>query len=395
MALPLKYHWRNLFVRRTTTLLTVLVVASVVGTLTWILCFSESLTASLSMAQDRSKLIVIRRGSESETNSAITATEFNQLSQVNGISKDSAGGALASPELMVQVAVGRKRDVGKTKANVAVRGVTETALAIHRNVKLVEGRIFEKGEPEIIVGKRCAEQFTGLEIGRSVRLGSGARRDFRIVGYFTADGGPLESEIWGYLPALSNAYSREGYYSSAAMRLADGASPEAVVGQIAAPPIQLEAYTEADYWKKQSTNFDLYRLIASSLVAVIGIAAAFAVANTLFAMVAGRSREIAMLRTIGFSRGSILLGFVIEAVLLALIGGVLGCLGCGAWLALVGNTKDMFGGQTFTTLAFKMQLTPAIVATALGLVAVIGVLGALLPAVRASRLEVVSALREG
>lgn len=394
MALPLNYHWRSLFVRRTTTFLTILVVATVVGVLTWILCFSQALSASLSVASDPRKLIVIRRGSESETNSAITATEFNRLSQVSGVKRDEQGMAVISPELMVQVAVRRKRDRGRTSANMAVRGVTEVAFNVHRTVRLSEGRQFSVGEPEVIVGRRAAEQFSDLELGKSIRLGSGSKRDFRIVGYFTAEGGPLESEIWAYLPALSNAYGREGYYSSAALLLAEGADGADVVRRIGAPPIELEAATEADYWARQSTNFDLYRTIAGSLAAVISLAAAFAVANTLYAMVAGRSREIAMLRTIGFPGRSILLGFMVEAVLLSLIGGVLGCLGCAAWLALVGSTKDMFGARTFTTLAFQMRLTPLIVLSSLGLVVLIGVVGAIAPAIRASRVQVVQALRE-
>lgn len=393
MALPLHYHWRNLFVRRTSTLLTVLVVAAVVGTLTWILAFSTALRESLSIASDQRKLIVIRRGSESETNSAIRTDEFNRLHQLSGVARDERGEPLISPELMVQISLPRARDGGRTKANVAVRGVTQTAFQVHRVVR-PDGMLFSTGEPEVIVGRRVAEQFLGLQVGQTIHLGSGTKRAYRVVGTFSAGGGPLESEVWGYLGSLQNAYNRPGVYSSAALRLAEGADAAALAEQIRQPPIELEAETEAAYWARQSSNLDVYRVIAASLVAVIGVAAGFAITNTLFSMVAGRSREIAMLRTIGFSRGSILAGFVIESVMLSLIGGVLGCAGCAAWLALVGSTKDMFGARTFTTLAFQVRLTPLIVLAALLLVMLIGAAGAIAPAIRASRTRVIDALRE-
>lgn len=392
MALPLNYHWRNLFVRRTTTLLTVLVVAAVVGALTWILAFSAALSDSLSIASDPKKLIVIRRGSESETNSAIRTEEFNRLYQLPGLARVGDQPAV-SPELMVQVSLPRTRDGGKTKANVAVRGVTPLAFAVHSVVHL-DGPLFSTGEPEVIVGRRAAQQFLGLAVGQTIRLGSGTKRDFRVVGTFTAQGGPLESEIWGYLASLQNAYNRPGVYSSAALRLDDHADPQPLLKQIRQPPIELDAETEAGYWERQASNMNVYRIIAASLVAVIGLAAGFAITNTLYAMVAARSREIAMLRTIGFSRRAILSGFVVESVMLSLIGGLLGCAGCAAWLALVGSTKDMFGARTFTSLAFQIRLTPLIVATALTLVILIGALGAIAPAVRASRTQVIDALRE-
>ncbi|MCC6360335.1 MAG: ABC transporter permease [Phycisphaerales bacterium] len=391
MALPIGYHWRNLFVRKTSTLLTVLVVAAVVGALTWILGFATALSDSMAMASDPLKVLVIRQGSESETNSAIQTEEFNRLTQIRGAAVGADGRALVSPEVMVQISVPRK--TGKGRANVAVRGVTDLAFEVHRNIKPL-GQRFSTTEPEVIVGKRAAEQYVGLEIGAKVRLGTSNNREYRVVGFFSADGGPLESEIWGYLPSIQNAYGREGFYSSAAIRVADAASVRPLVEQIGAPPIQLLAESEAAYWKRQSKFFDAYKATASALVGVISIAAVFAIANTLYSMVAGRAREIAMLRTIGFGGRAILTGFVLESIMLSLIGGVLGCLGCSAWLALAGNTKDMFGASTFTALAFEIRLTPWIIAVAMSLVVGIGIIGALFPAVRASRLEVLAALRE-
>lgn len=223
MALSFSYHWRYLFVRKSTTLLTVLVIGAVVAVFVWMLCFTVALRESLAVANDKSKLIVIKKGATSESNSAITIPDYNRLSQLADVERDPATGqAILSPEMLVQVLIPRLRDGGKTSANVAVRGVTEEAFKVHRNLKLLGPR-FSVSEPEVIVGIGAARQFAGLEIGNSIDLGYGGNREFRIVGHFSADGGPFESEIWGYLPALMNAYNRT-MYSSVNLRLKDGAS---------------------------------------------------------------------------------------------------------------------------------------------------------------------------
>ena len=393
MALPIGYHFRHLLVRKTTTTLTLLVLSTVVGVLTWMLGFAGALRDSMSMASDDRKIVVVRRGSTAESNSAIPIDDYNQLSQVANVEVSSKSGEpLISPETLIQVSLPRKRDGGTTRANVAVRGVTEKAFEVHRNVK-PQGAGFSTGAPEVIVGLAAAKQFDGLGLGDIVSLGFGGDRAFKIVGYFSADGGPLESEIWGYLPALMNAYGRN-LYSSVNMLLRADADPQAAVKQIAGPPIEMDARTESDYWQEQSKNIRLYLYICYALVGMMCLAAIVSIANTMYATVAGRTREIAMLRTIGYSQMSILGGFVMEAVILSAVGGALGCLACFIWLKFMGNTKDMFGANTFTTLAFEITLTPLILGSALGSVILFGALGALLPAIRAARVQVVSALRE-
>jgi len=380
-------------VRKTTTTLTLLVVSAVVGVLTWMLGFAGALRDSMSMASDDHKIVVVRRGSTAESNSAIPIDEYNQLSQVADVEvSGKSGEALISPEILIQVSLPRKRDGGNTRANVAVRGVTEKAFEVHRNVK-PQGAIFSTGSPEVIVGLAAAKQFDGLSLGDTVSLGFGGDRAFKVVGFFSADGGPMESEIWGYLPALMNAYGRN-LYSSVNLLLRGDADPKHAVAQIAGPPIEMDARTETDYWQEQSKNIRLYLYICYALVGVMCLAAIVSIANTMYATVAGRTREIAMLRTIGYSQLSILGGFVLEAVILSAIGGALGCLACYIWLKVEGNTKDMFGANTFTTLAFEINLTPLILGGALGCVIVVGALGALMPAIRAARVLVVSALRE-
>jgi ABC-type lipoprotein release transport system permease subunit len=392
MALPLAYHWRNLFVRKATTALTVLVLAVVVGVFAWLSGFSDSLRQSLQTASDPAKLIVMKRSATSESNSAMLPEEYNKLNTTPGLARDAGGQPLISPEMMVQVSFPRIRDGGRTWGNVALRGVTPTAFLVHANVKTT-GRVFAPGSREVLVGSVAAKQFGGLDIGQSIQLGYGSDRAYTIVGHFTADGGPMESEIWGYLPSLMNSYNRT-MYSSAYLRIAKGADVGAAIEAINGPAIELEAQTEGQYWSQQSANIRVYLGITGMLVAVMSIAAICAIANTMFAMVAGRGREIAMLRTIGYSGRQILTGFVVEALLLSLLGGVLGCLGCLAWLWAAGNTKDMFGASTFTTLAFEISLSPLTALWALGAVASVGVIGAFVPALRAARTQVIAALRE-
>ncbi len=392
MALPFLYNWRNLFVRKTPTILTLLVIAAVVGVFTWMLGFAGALSSSLSVAGDEHKLIVIKRGATAESNSAITVDEFNKLSQLDAVARDPATGeSLQSPEMLVQIALPRVRDNGKTTANVAIRGVTPTAFKVHRNVRPLD-KVFDVGALEVIVGEAAAKQF-GLELGQTLNLGYGSDRGYTVVGLFSADGGPMESEIWGYLPALMNSYNRT-MYSSVNLRLREDADAKSAVDQIKGPAIQLEASTEREYWETQSSLINIYLAIAYVLVGIMSLAAIFSIANTMFSMVAGRTREIAMLRTIGYSGTQVLTSFLIESILLSLLGGIVGCLGCAAWLALAGNTKDMFGAKTFTTLAFTIRLTPMIIAGSLLLVTVVGALGALWPALRAARVQVIAALRE-
>lgn len=393
MALPLTYHWRSLFVRKTTTLLTVLVVAAVVGVFTWMMGFDAALRTSLSTASDDHKIIALRNGATSESNSALPVDQFNRLEQLTDVERDPAtGAALISPEMMVQVSLPRLNDARKTNANVAVRGVTEKAFQVHRNIKLL-GRSFSTGTPEVIVGQAAAKQFGGLEVGQTLRLGYSGDRNYTIVGHFSANGGPMESEIWGYLPSLMNSYNRT-MYSSAQLRVRDAADPSATVAVIQGPSIELAAATEQDYWQQQAGNVRIFLGVIRLLVVVMCLAAAFSIANTSFSMVAGRTREIAMLRTIGYTGTGILTGFVLEAVLLAGLGGIVGCAGCAAWLSIVGRTKDMFGSSSFTTMAFEIRITPAIALWALVSVAVIGAVGAFFPAWRAKRLHIVTALRQ-
>ncbi|HUN82396.1 MAG TPA: ABC transporter permease [Phycisphaerae bacterium] len=394
MALPLSYNWKNLFVRKTTTMLTVLVIAAVVAIFAWLMSFATALASSLSFANDHRKIIVLKQASTSETNSAIPPDEYNKLSQLDReVALDpKSGQPLKSPEMIVQVSLPRIRDGGLTRANVAVRGVTDDAFKVHKNVKLL-GEGFHPGQMEVVVGLAASKQFQGLLIGDTLNLGYSSNRKYKVIGYFSADGGPMESEIWGPLTMLMDSYSRR-LYSSVSLRLTDDVDPKAVIDKIQGPSIELTAESEPQYWDDQAKNIKIYLYIVSALVGIMCVAAAFSIANTMFSSVAARTREFAMLRTIGFSGGQILTSIMIEAIFLSILGGLLGCAACYVWLIIGGNTKDMFGASTFTSMAFEIKLTLATILISLAAVSAVGLIGALIPALRASKTQVVQALRE-
>lgn len=393
MALPLVYNWRNLFVRKTTTVLTCLIIASVVAVFSWLLGFMWALHDSLSFADDRAKIIALKLGATSETNSAIPPEDYNKLSQLTGLATDPTGEPLKSPEMVVQVSLPRLGDQSRTNANVAVRGVTDTAFLVHTNVAMLEGRRFAQGQYEVIAGAQAAKQFGGLKIGDTLKLGYGNNREFTVVGHFTANGAPVESEIWGPETVLMSMYRRTAH-SSVALRLRDAADADRAVADIQGPAIEMTAKTEPDYWASQTENIVTYMFIVGGLVGIMSVAAVFAIANTMYAAVAGRTREIAMLRTIGFTGRQVLVSLIYEAVLISLMGGAMGVAACAVYLAIAGGTKDMFGANTFTTMGFEIKLTPSIVVLGLAMVAAVGAVGAFFPAYRASKMQVIRAMRE-
>ena len=220
MALPWSYHWRSLFARATTTGLTILVVAAVVAVFAWMIGFSTALEHSMAVAGDERNIIVLRPGATSETNSAIPPDQVNKLKQLSEVARDPVTSeVLVSPEIMVQVNLPRLRDSGKTGANVAVRGVTKIAFKVHVGVR-TQGDIFSVGTPQVIVGATAAKQFAGLRTGAMLNLGYAGDRAYEIVGQFSAGGGPLESEIWGYAPSIMNAHNRTMYSSVVRERIA-------------------------------------------------------------------------------------------------------------------------------------------------------------------------------
>jgi ABC-type antimicrobial peptide transport system permease subunit len=386
VALPLKYNCRNLLVRWKTTLLAILGIGLVAIVLVALLSLASGFRTALRATGSPDNAIVIQQGSTAESTSSLSTDQVGSIAVDSRIAHGADGSPLASPEFVTIISFPRRRD--GALMNVVVRAVTPRAFAVRNGVTLVQGRPFRSGLDEVIVGKRTAERMRGLEPGRRVAI---MRHDFEVVGIFAAEGSSFESEVWGDLDAMGSAFKRTGTQSSLTVRLSDPRSLAAFDRDLRGDPrFQLEAKEERGYYEDQAGPFSRFLLGLALFVSVVmGVGALFGAMNTMYAIVAARTREIGTLRALGFSRSSILVAFLLESVFLALIGGGLGC--------LVGLTLDGFGVSTFgpsmNDVAFAFRVTGADLLAALSFALSMGLLGGLLPAFRAGRLPITTALR--
>jgi len=386
VALPLSYNVRNLRVRWQVTLLAVLGIALVVAVFVVLLSMSSGFAHALRTTGRLDNAIVVQEGSQSELTSGISRDQANAIMVDFRVARGGDGRPLASPEVVVVASLPRKLDGLST--NVTVRGVTTRAFEVRGGIRMTRGRRFTPGLEEIVVGKRLGERF-GLEEGATVRL---QRRDWQVVGVFASEGSGFESELWGDLDVIAPAFFRTGGYQSMVVRLTDASELEAFARSVEDDPrFQLEVSREQEYYEAQAGPVAGALLALSVFVSVImGIGAVFGAMNTMYAIVAARTREIGTLRALGFSRSAILLSFVLESVFLAVVGGVLGC-GL-AWPAH--GIGAATGGANFSEVAFAFRLTPEILLSGLVFAAMMGFVGGLLPALRGARLPIASALRE-
>ena len=389
MPLPLYYNWRNLAVRRLSTTLTFIVVAAVVFVLTCLLSFAAGIRASLAASGSRNNLLVLAPGATAESTSMIPPDEVNRLVQTPGVARDASGNLLMSREVCVQTSIPRKGANGAL-ANVAVRGVDDVAFDIHSELQLVEGRRFQGGALEVLVGRAAQARYQNLQIGDQLPLGKLGTRTFRIVGVFETSGSALESEIWGPRTTIADAYGRR-FVSSALLRLDDDFPADEAIAYINGPAVNLDGKRETRYYEELASKTQEIVLLTTILISIMAVGASFAVANTMFASVDGRRREIAMLRTIGFGRGSIFAALVAEALLICVPA-------CAAALAasmfLDGLKQDFLSDATFTVLAYELKVTPSTVGTALAVAIVVALTGAVAPAVKAGRTRIIESLRK-
>src|SRR5215470_13097830 len=314
MALPLYYNWRNLRVRKLSSALTLIVVAVLVLVLCVLLSFAAGIRASLAASGWSRNLLVLKPGATAESTSIITPDEYGRVVQAHDIARGPDGELLISQELCTQTSIPR-RNAARNPANVAIRGVDATAFLVHPEVRIVEGRRFEPGQLEIVVGKAARDRFENLRIGGEVRLGRQANRVYRVVGVFDTGGGAFDSEIWGPRAQISDSYNRR-FISSAALRLNDDLAATGTIAYINGPAVALESKRETDHYAELAKKTREIVFLTTILIIIMSIGAAFAVANTMYAAVDGRRREIAMLRTIGFSKAAIITSFVTESLLI-------------------------------------------------------------------------------
>jgi putative ABC transport system permease protein len=388
MALPIRYNVRNLRQRWKVTLLAIFGIALVVAAVVVIASMAAGFQASLRATGSDGNAIVTQRGSMSELTSWIAIGNAQTIMTDPRIARDSSGTPLASCEIVIIASKPKKTDNQPT--NITLRGVTPEAFKVRNGIKLVEGRMFEPGLFEIIVGKKISDRVNGLNIGDMLKV---QRKEFKVVGLFTADGSSFESEMWGDYNAMGPAVGRNGGCESLTVRLTNPTVLAAFDKDLRAnPQMQVQADSEKTYYENQAGGVAAaLKILAAFVGIVMGIGAVFGAMNTMYAIVSQRTREIGTLRALGFSRFSILLSFVMESVLLALVGGILGCL---IAIPMNGFTAGTGQTQSFSELAFAFKITPGIVLVGLIFAVLMGFVGGLLPAVRASQMPITKALRE-
>lgn len=386
MALPISYNVRNLIVRWKVTLLAIGGIALVVGVMLILLAMSNGFRVALRSTGSADNAIVIQRGATSELTSGFSRDNASMIMVDSRVKRDAQDRPLASPEIMIVNNMARRQD--NNSVNVVVRGVTLMAFKVRNNVRVTEGRAFTPGLYELVVGRKAHERYVGLDLGQSIKL---QRRQWKVVGIFDADGSGFESEIWGDLEVMGPAFNRNNGYSSLTLQLSNpGGITQFNEDLKRNPAMQVEALQERQFYDNQAGGISTALLGLAGFVAVVmGIGAIFGAMNTMYGIVAARTREIGTLRALGFSRVSILTAFVIESTFLALVGGLIGCL-----VALPANgMTSSAGGANFAEVAFAFRISSIALVVGLIFAIVMGFIGGLLPAWKAARMPITNALR--
>ncbi|HOD28330.1 MAG TPA: ABC transporter permease [Syntrophales bacterium] len=386
MAVPFSYSLRNLWTRRTTTILTVAGMALVVFVFATILMLAEGLERTLVETGSADNVVVIRKGSASEVMSGVERAQAAVVEVQPEVAVGRDGRKLLAKELVVLIAL-PKRGNGKA-SNVVLRGIGPASLELRPQVRLVAGRLPRMGSSEVMAGRSVVKGFRGVGLNERVCCGL---RDWRVVGIFDAGNTGFSSEIWGDADQFMQAFRRP-VYSSVLFRLRDPREFSAAKARLETDPrLTLEAKRETRYYLDQSEIMAKFlRILGVSLTVIFSIGAMLGAMITMYSAVANRTAEIGTLRALGFRRRNILIAFLMESLLLGFIGGAVG-IACSSLTQLI--TVSTLNFQTFSELAFRFTLSPAISAQAMGFALGMGFIGGVLPALRASRLNIVDALR--
>jgi putative ABC transport system permease protein len=387
MAIPLAYNVRSARERWASSVVAVVGIAGTVGVFVAMLALARGFKATVTSSGLPQNVIVQRSGSDTEMTSILTIDDVRVLEDAPQVAH-ADGGPLVSPEVVV-IAPIPLRETG-TDANVSVRGVLPRVLGVRDNVKLVEGRFIQTGLAEAVVGKGAQHAYVGLDLGATVKIGAGT---WTIVGVFDGKGTAFDSEVWADASVLDGFYQRPtNVFQSATVRLKSKDDFDAFAATLKGDPrVNLQAQREPEYYEKQSQLVTTLITVLGSLIAVVmGLGAVFGALNTMYSAVSERSREIAVLRAIGFGGGAIVLSFFVESLMIAFMGGLVGCL---AVLPVNGLTTGTMNWQTFSHLAFAFRVTPDLLTMGMVFALIMGALGGLPPAIRAARANVAHTLR--
>ena len=387
MAVPIAYNLRNLVVRKTSTVMTALGIALTVAVLLSLLALVNGLRDAFRSTGNPLHVLVLRKGTEAELTSGIARAAYQDMKFKAGVAKASNGDPMVSPEGIVLINVPSVDN--PEGSNITVRGITPVGLQMRENIKLLSGRWFEYGKREVVVGKSIAARFPATRLGEKLAFGKG---DWEVVGVMDAGKSANNSEIFTDVNLAAADFGRTEGFSSILVRATDPVTVAALVNDLNNDQrLTVSARTEMAYYELQTRSGLLIEFLGIFISVIMAIGSGFAAANTMYAAVARRSREIGTLRVLGFSRGSILLSFLGESLLLSFLGGVLGCL---LVLPLNGLTTGMMNGLTFSEIAFNFSITPPIMMAGVAFAMVLGALGGFFPARSASKKEILTALRE-
>lgn len=388
MAIPVTYNYRSVKARWTSSIVAVLGIAGTVGVFVAMLSLARGFKATLVSSGAEDNAIVMRAGATSEMMSGIRLEDVKIVQDAPGVAR-GADGSLVTSEVVV-VAPFPLASTG-TDANAQVRGVSANVLEIRKNVKIVQGRMFQPGLAELVIGKNASTSYSGLTLGNTINFGGG---QWKIVGIFDAGGSAFDSEAWCDARVLDDVYKRPtNIFQSATIHLTSPAAFQQFKDSVTSDPrLNLDVSREIEYYSKQSTRMTQLITILGGLVAfVMAIGAIFGALNTMYSAVAERGREIATMRALGFGGGAVVFSFLIEALLISFVGGAIGCI---AVLPLNGLTTGAMNWQTFSHLAFAFRITPVLLAAGIVFALAMGLLGGLPPAIRAAWRPVAVALRE-
>jgi putative ABC transport system permease protein len=363
-------------------------IAGVVVVLVSVLSIAQGFTAAMRDSGSPSRALVMRSGADSEMTSGLSGPEVDVVKQAPGMRRDGHA-ALASAELYVIIDLPKRST--NTSANVPMRGIEPTASSVREEISMIEGRMLQFGTNEVVVGRGASRQFIGLTLGNEIVSG---QNRWTVVGIFEGDGGVAETEIWCDARVLQGAYRRGNTFQTVLARLDSSEAFDTFRDWLTAnPQLNVQVRRETEYYAQQSRALSsLIRTIGFGIAALMGIGAVFGAVLTMYTAVSTRSREIATLRALGFNTTSVVVSVLAESLALAAIGGAIG--GVSAYLAFNGYQTSTMNFQTFSQVAFAFQVTPGLLIMGLVYALVMGLIGGLLPAVRAARLPIPTALRE-
>jgi putative ABC transport system permease protein len=387
MAIPIRYNIRNLKLRKGLTIMTSLGIALTVTTAIFLMALLAGLDRAFVTSGDAQNVLVMRKGSQAELSGGFDASLFPTLKTLPGIARDSHGEPMASGEWVVVIVLPRADGTGEV--NVTVRGMMPDGLELRPKVKIIEGRWFNQGQREVVVSESIKKRFAHANIGDTLQFGKGP---WTVVGVFDAGGSAYESEIWGDVNQMASDFDRQGGFASAYLRATDPVSADALKHRVSDDQrLKLEGMLETEYYAKQTSSGAPIKYIGWVVAIIMAIGSSFAAMNTMYAAVAYRSREIATLRVIGFSRPSILTSFVFESVLLSLLGAAVGIV---LMLPFNGMTTGTSNAVTFSEIVFSLRMTPVVVGVAIAFAIVMGLFGGMAPAWHAARRDILGALRD-